>query len=242
MRILLVCGAVLLALALAEAHDPIATRVTWEGDISRIVQARCLSCHTTEGPGRMPLTSYDEARPWAKAIKEEVMTRREPKWHAVRGYGDFSNDPSLSAFEIALIVAWVDGGAPKGVEPLKRPSIGVNASSGLKIGPAPPGGAVRSGEAKSTQGERMVTIPCGDQAAPEGTLLAIRPELDKDRSVGVAVRFPDGRREIVVWVRGFDPRFPTTYRLRVPLELPPTSIITSEPSDRCRLTLTLAAH
>jgi len=231
MRILLVSGAVILGVALAEAHDPITTRVTWEGDISRIVQTRCLTCHTPEGPGRMPLTSYEEARPWAKAIKEEVMTRRMPKWHAVRGYGDFSNDPSLSAFEIALIIAWVDGGAPKGIDSQKRPASGANASSAPTVD-----------DAKSTPGERMVTIPCGDQPAPEGTLLAIRPELEKDKSVGVAVRMPDGRREIVLWVRGFDPRFPTTYRLRVPLELPPASIITSEPSDSCRLTLTLTAH
>ena len=62
----------------------------------------------------MSLATYEEARPWARAIKEEVLTRRMPIWHAVRGYGDFSNDPSLSAFDIALVSAWVDGGAPKG--------------------------------------------------------------------------------------------------------------------------------
>ena len=64
----------------------------------------------------MSLATYEDARPWARAIKEEVMTRRMPKWQAVRGYGDFSNDPSLSAFDIALVVAWADGGAPKGIE------------------------------------------------------------------------------------------------------------------------------
>ena len=56
------------------------------------------------------------ARPWARAIKEEVLTRRMPKWQAARGYGDFSNDPSLSPFEIALMVAWADGGAPRGTD------------------------------------------------------------------------------------------------------------------------------
>ena len=49
-----------------------------------------------DGRGPMSLATYEDARPWARAIKEEVMTRRMPKWHAVRGYGDFSNDPSLS--------------------------------------------------------------------------------------------------------------------------------------------------
>ena len=59
----------------------------------------------------MSLAVYEDARPWAKAIKEEVLTRRMPKWHAARGYGDFSNDPSLSPFEIALIASWADAGS-----------------------------------------------------------------------------------------------------------------------------------
>ena len=84
-------SASLLALArCAHAHDPITTRVTWNGDIARIVEARCVRCHSPDGRGPMSLVTYEDARPWAKAIKEEVMTRRMPKWHAVRGYGDFT--------------------------------------------------------------------------------------------------------------------------------------------------------
>ena len=63
----------------------------------------------------MPSThTHQEARPWAKAIKEEVLERRMPPWHAVAGYGEFANDPSLAGREIDFITAWVDGGAPKG--------------------------------------------------------------------------------------------------------------------------------
>ena len=72
----------------AAAHDPIGTKVTWDREIAPIVQARCVSCHSEGGKGP-PLMTYEEARPWAKAIKEEVLTRRMPKWAAVRGYGDF---------------------------------------------------------------------------------------------------------------------------------------------------------
>jgi hypothetical protein len=93
------------AAVVVSAHDPIKSRVTWAGDISPIVEARCASCHSVNARGTMSLATYDDARPWARAIKEEVMARRMPKWHAVRGYGDFSNDPSLSPFEIALIAA-----------------------------------------------------------------------------------------------------------------------------------------
>ena len=62
----------------------------------------------------MPLTTYDEVRPWARAIKEQVLDRRMPKWHAARGFGSFSNDPSLTPLESALVVSWVDGGLPRG--------------------------------------------------------------------------------------------------------------------------------
>jgi hypothetical protein len=62
----------------------------------------------------MALTTYEEVRPWARAIKEQVLTRRMPKWHAARGFGAFSNDPSLTPLELALIVSWVDGGLPRG--------------------------------------------------------------------------------------------------------------------------------
>lgn len=62
----------------------------------------------------MPLTTYDQVRPWARAIKEQVLARRMPKWHAARGFGAFSNDPTLTPLEAALVVAWVDGGLPRG--------------------------------------------------------------------------------------------------------------------------------
>ncbi len=114
---------ILAAAAVLAAHDPIKTRVTWTGEISRIMEARCASCHSANARGTMSLATYEEARPWARAIKEEVMTRRMPKWHAARGYGDFSNDPSLSPFEIALIAAWADGGAPRGTEADARTAV-----------------------------------------------------------------------------------------------------------------------
>ncbi len=78
----------------------------------------------------MPLTTYYEVRPWARAIKEQVLERRMPKWHAAHGFGAFANDPSLTPLESALIVAWVDGGQPPGgapgdlTTPLSPPAAG----------------------------------------------------------------------------------------------------------------------
>ena len=62
----------------------------------------------------MSLMSYEDARPWAKAIKLEVLRRSMPPWGAVKGFGTFENDRSLSLTEVALISSWVEGGAPEG--------------------------------------------------------------------------------------------------------------------------------
>jgi hypothetical protein len=94
----------------------------------------------------MPLTTYAEARPWAKAIKEEVIERRMPPWQAVPGYGEFANDPSLSGRDLDLITAWVEGGAPKGDDkdlpqlpdfssewPLRKPDLILAPSSAYPV-------------------------------------------------------------------------------------------------------------
>ena len=60
--------------------------------------------------------TYKEARPWAEAVKEEVLARRMPPWGAVKGFGDFRNDQALTPEQLELIVSWADGGVPEGEE------------------------------------------------------------------------------------------------------------------------------
>ena len=163
----------------------------------------------------MALTTYEEARPWARAIREEVLTRRMPKWHAVRGYGDFTNDPSLSPFEIATIVAWADGGAPKGVESTTMPSRADRREP--RVDPA----------------VRTVTVPCGDQPLPAGRIVGVEPRLDPKGSVGIAVRQPDGAREVVAWIRDFEPDFTATYWLRTPIATRRGSRLVATSDTRC---------
>jgi hypothetical protein len=217
---------IILTLTVARAHDPITTRVTWVGDISRIVQNRCVRCHNPDGPAPMSLTTYEESRRWARAIKEETMTRRMPKWHAARGYGDFRNDPSLSPFEIALIAAWADGGAPRGTQADER------------AGPPP---MVQSRAEIDLRKVRTATLPCGEQPLPQGTLLAVEPDAESEASVGISVRFPDRRRTIVGLIRKFDPEYSVTYWLRRPLDLPAGSTLVTEPSNGCTVTVFLTA-
>jgi hypothetical protein len=102
-----------IALARVSAHEPITTKVRFNKVVVRILQRSCLGCHRPGGIA-MSLATYDDARPWAKAVKEEVLNKRMPPWHAVKGFGDFRNAPPLTQREIDLLVNWVEGGAPKG--------------------------------------------------------------------------------------------------------------------------------
>jgi hypothetical protein len=216
-------------LATLTAHDRFSTKVTWEGEVSRIVEARCIGCHRAGGRAPMSLRTYAEARPWARAIKEEVLTRRMPKWHAARGYGDLANDPSLSPFEIALIASWVDGGAPERSLAPSTSTVQPEAPSELST----PQLSAHPGDT------RTETRPCATQPLPDGLLLGIRPRLAKGASAGVAVRLPDGSREIVVWVKNYEPRFAETYWLRRPLAMGPGSRLLVEPATDCVVDLLL---
>lgn len=104
------------------AHDPITTKITFAREIRAILAARCAVCHAPGGSAPMALTTYEEVRPWARAIKDQVLTRRMPAWHAARGFGAFKNDPTLTPIEIAMIVSWVDGGLPFSSSSPRAPS------------------------------------------------------------------------------------------------------------------------
>ncbi|HKP88109.1 MAG TPA: cytochrome c [Blastocatellia bacterium] len=95
------------------AHEPVTTKVRFNKELVRVFQRNCLGCHRPGGMA-MSLATYEEARPWAKAIKEEILEKRMPPWRAMKGYGEFRNAPTLTQREIDLIVNWVEGGAPKG--------------------------------------------------------------------------------------------------------------------------------
>ena len=97
------------------AHVTISTKITFSREVSRIVYKRCLSCHRPGGTAAsVPLKTYEQARPWATAIKEMVLNRQMPPWGAVKGFGEFANDQGLTQDEINLIAEWAEGGAPEG--------------------------------------------------------------------------------------------------------------------------------
>ncbi len=83
-------------------------------DVLPILQTRCQQCHRPAEVAPMPLLTYRQVRPWAKAIREAVVLRKMPPWFAQPGFGPFSNDRSLSQHEIETVARWVDSGAPEG--------------------------------------------------------------------------------------------------------------------------------
>lgn len=119
----------------AGAHEPITTKLTWTKEVSRIVYKRCVGCHREGGRAPMSMLTYEEARPWAKAIRDEVLERRMPPWGAVKGFGEFRNDVSLSEREIEMLAGWVEGGAPEG-EAIYLPPLPAVEASGPAVAAA----------------------------------------------------------------------------------------------------------
>jgi hypothetical protein len=113
LAVILVCIAPMLFLqqrALpAESAAP-----TFYRDLLPILQNHCQSCHRPGEIGMMPLVSFDQVRPFARAIANSVREKKMPPWFADPGIGHFSNDPSLTPQEIATLVSWADSNAPAG--------------------------------------------------------------------------------------------------------------------------------
>ena len=97
----------------AYSHNPTTTTVLFNREIASLLQRKCLQCHA-DGKLAMPLVTYKDARPWAEAIKDEILARRMPPWPAERGYGGFSTDIGLTPREFEFLISWVDGGVPEG--------------------------------------------------------------------------------------------------------------------------------
>jgi copper type II ascorbate-dependent monooxygenase-like protein len=106
--------------------------LTFSKDIAPILYKNCISCHRQGEIAPMSLVSYKEARPWAKAIREKIITREMPPWHPDPAVGHWSNDRRMSQKEIDSVVAWIDAGAKEG-NPKDLPAM-PKFSSGWQIG------------------------------------------------------------------------------------------------------------
>src|SRR5713101_7043380 len=93
---------------------------TFSKDVAPILQKNCQGCHRPGEAAPMSLLTYQEARPWAKAIREAVILKRMPPWYANSHFGKFSNDRSLSSADIETLTAWANNGALEG-DPAQAP-------------------------------------------------------------------------------------------------------------------------
>ncbi len=188
------------------AHDIISTNLTFARDISRIFARRCVACHG-EGSS-IPLVTYEEARPWAVDIKEQVLSRAMPPWGAVKGFGHLNPDAGLTQEEIMIIAAWVIGGAPKGdaaLLPKSEPSTTTADLAPLEDGPV---------VSTRTELAKLLQI-AGIRPIPETIV-------ESDR---ITARLPDGRVEPLLWLYHYDPKYKQTFRFRIPLSLPEHTVI-----------------
>jgi hypothetical protein len=201
--------AVLATVPAALAHDTITTKLLWTQEISRIVNRHCISCHR-EGASAMSLATYDDARPWAKAIRDEVLARRMPPWGAVKGVGEFRGDPSLSQIEIDMIVNWVEGGAPKGDDVYLPPAPHFSAETNPPV----------------TGREVKVTTDAALTLSAPAELSGLRPlRLAAGESLEVTAYKPDGAVERLIWIRDWHPEWGRTYYFMNAVRLPKGSRI-----------------
>jgi hypothetical protein len=200
---------------LLSAHDVISTKITWSREISRIVYKRCASCHR-EGGSAFSLMTYQEARPWAKAIKEEVLERRMPPFSAIKGFGELRNDRAITQEELHLIADWVEGGSPEG-EPSLLPKV-------------PDFTASDPADKPPKTGAEVVVDGRLELKHPETFVGARAKSLAAGASVKAIAQLPDGVIEQLIWIYDYKPKFDQAYYFSKPLSLPAGTKIETYPA------------
>jgi len=215
-------AAVLLVLVLVsirtDAHDRETTSVTWSETVSKIVARECGACHR-DGGTAFSLMSYDAARPWAVAIRDEILARTMPPWGGVQGFGEFRNDGGLSPAQTNLIVSWVEGGVPEGAE------TGAPEPSAL--------------DAATPNLDDAVFVTGASTIEEDFTLDGIWPQnISEDQTIQVTAELPTGRVEPLLWLYRYREEFSHPFLLRRPLMLPAGTCIAGV-SDNVTLALLL---
>jgi len=108
---------------------------TFYRDVLPILQTNCQNCHRPGEVAPMSLVTYEQARPWALAIKKATQSRAMPPWFAEPGFARYANEHEkvLSAQALDTLARWADGGAPAG-DPATAPPARV-FPSGWNITP-----------------------------------------------------------------------------------------------------------
>jgi mono/diheme cytochrome c family protein len=136
-----------------------AAEVTFTHDVAPILYKHCVACHHPNDIAPMSLLTYREARPWAAAIKQAVVTGKMPPWKADPHFGKWSNDSRLNEAEIQTIVAWVNGskleGDPKDMPPQPEFPLGWHIGKPDAVVPIPE----HTIEARGPDEYTYITVP-----------------------------------------------------------------------------------
>ena len=202
---------VALAASRAGAHG-IGSAPTWNREISRLVYDKCASCHRPGGTA-FSLMTYLDAQPRGNEIKDAVLARRMPPWGAIKGFGNFRNDQSLTQEQVETFARWVDGGIRRGNNPRQLPKTPVFAATSPQL---PPAGIDVTGSTTLRQpvlldGLMPVTVPPG-------------------ASIRIIAVLPSGAVEPLVWLHDYNNRFAHPFLFREPLTLAAGTAIRGMPA------------
>ncbi|MBK7600217.1 MAG: hypothetical protein IPJ07_17535 [Acidobacteria bacterium] len=128
------------------SNAPGSNQVTFTKDVAPIFRNKCEECHRSGGVAPMSFATYEEARPWSKSIREKVVSREMPPFHAAGPLGQYQHDPRLTDDEVATIAKWIEGGSQKGnlkdmpapktwknEWPFRQPDLAVKVKSPYKL-------------------------------------------------------------------------------------------------------------
>ena len=189
--------------------------ITWNREVSRIVYAKCASCHRPEGTA-FSLMTYSDAQPRANQIKESVLARRMPPWGAVKGFGHFQNEQGLTQEQIELITKWVDGGIRRGNNPRQLPAVPKFDTSDTQM--------LVDEHAITVRGPLVMSQPI--------VLRGLQPmRVSPDQSIRIMAQLPGGAIEPLVWLHQYETRYGHPFLFRDPLHLPAGTKIQGVPAD-----------
>ena len=159
------------------------------------------------------MLTYRDVQPRATQIKGAVLGRRMPPWGAVKGFGSFRNDESLSQEQIELITKWVDGGISRGNNP------------GMLTAPPAPKPAPTPRDLRNAV---RVTGPFRLDRAM--TLDGLLPEqVPANQSIRIIAVLPTGRVEPLLWLHDYDTKYAHPFLFRRPIQLPAGTAIQGVP-------------
>ena len=97
--------------------------VSYVSEVAPVLKQKCKICHKEGGIGPWQMDSFETVKGWSPMMREVIMNKRMPPWHADPRYGDFKHDLSLNTEDMKTLIAWIDAGSPRdpGTDPLTEP-------------------------------------------------------------------------------------------------------------------------